>query len=804
MTADARAALASLRLGASASGANRSSLDYARDDPAPVEGSGQAASWSRRDFLRGAGALVVTFSGSGLMHRTASAQSPRGGSVDAGQLDSWLAVGADGNVTAYTGKCELGQGMMTAQIQLVAEELSLPVARVRLIQCDTSMTPDQGTTSGSQSSPTNFNTRNLALAAATAREALLQRGAARLNVPVEQLTAADGMIVVTNDRAKRVSYGDLVGAQKWTMTLSRTARRKPASEWTVLGRSVPRVDMPAMATGQFEFVHNVRLDGMVHGAVVRPPEVGATLVNVDERSLDGLAGVIEVVVKKNFVGVVCQKPWQAVQAARTLKASWTRGTGLPPASTFYDFMRKQPARNTLVVDSGDVDRALGQAVTVVRSTYLHPYQMHGSMGTSCAVADVSGGRATIWSPTQSAYPVRATAAMILGLPADSVRVIYTRGSGCYGINGADTVSYDAAVMSQAVGRPVRVQLSRQDEMAWENYGFAYVIDQRVGLDREGTIVAWDSETWNAALGGRPGYETPGNVVTGTLLGFSPAPFAPRATAPPPTGFNNGSNAAPSYVTGCVGTACGGTGVVKSERVLTHTIRSPFFTGPLRSPNRLQNTFAHESFMDELAARVKADPVEYRIRHLRDPRLIEVVKAAAKGAAWDTRPSPRPGRPANGVARGRGIACVLYEGDNGYCALVAEVEVDQASGQIRVTRMVGSQDCGPISSPDGMKNQIEGGALQGLSRALGEAVTWDATKVTSIDWRTYHSLTLGAEVPTIESVLIDRPDEEAMGAGETTITLTAAAVGNAVFDATGARLREVPFMPERVKQALSAR
>ncbi|MGH9201930.1 MAG: xanthine dehydrogenase family protein molybdopterin-binding subunit, partial [Vicinamibacterales bacterium] len=495
--------------------------------------------------------------------------------------------------------------------------------------------------------------------------------------------ASDGVISVKNDSSKRVTYAALIGGQTWSMSLSRTARRKPASEWTVLGQSVGRVDMPALVTGQFEFVHNVHVDGMVHGCVVRPPAVGATLVSVDERSLAALAGVIKVVVKQNFVGVVCEKPWQAVQAARALKANWTPGTGLPASSTFYEFMRRQPARNTLVVDSGDVDRALAQAAAVVRSTYLHPYQMHGSMGTSCAVADVSNGRAIIWSPTQSAYPVRATAAMILGLPAENVRVIYTRGSGCYGINGADTVSYDAAVLSQAVGRPVRVQLSRQDEMAWENYGFAYVIDQRVALDRNGTIVAWDCETWNASLGGRPGDETPGNVVTGTLLGFSPAPFAPRAAAPPPTAFNNGSNAAPSYVTGCVGSTCGGTGAVKSERVLTHTIRSPFFTGPLRSPNRLQNTFAHESFIDELAARVEADPIEYRLRHLRDPRLIDVVKAAAKGAGWQTRPSPRAGRSTSGLARGRGFACVLYEGDNGYCAMVAEVEIDQGSGQINV-------------------------------------------------------------------------------------------------------------------------
>lgn len=761
---------------------------------------GPGPSVSRRDFLRGTGVLIVAFASGAdtLLHAQGRVATAR---VDPQQLDSWLAIDSDGMVTAYTGKCELGQGMLTAQTQLIAEELSLPISRVRLVQCDTNVTPDQGTTSGSQSSPTNFNTRNLALAGATAREALLARAATRLGVPISELVASDGVIAIANSPSRRVSYAELVSGGRWSVPLNPSARRKPAAEWRVLGQSVPRLDLPAMATGQFEFVHNVRVDGMVHGRVVRPPEVGATLVGVDEGSVSRMPGFIKVVTRENFVGVVCERPWQAIQAARALKVRWSAGAGLPAHDSFYDYMRKQPPRNTVVVDSGDVDRVIAEAPTVVRATYLHPYQMHGSMGTSCAVADVKSDRATIWSPTQSAYPVRATTAMVLGLPPESVRVIFTRGSGCYGINRADTVSFDAAVMSQAVGRPVRVQLSRQDEMAWENYGFAYVIDQRVALDHEGTIQAWDCESWNPTRGGRPGYDTPGNVVTGMLLGFPPAPFATRL-APRPTAFNNGSNAAPSYVTGCVGEACGGTGRVKSERVFTHAMPSPFFTGPLRSPSRLQNTFAHESFMDEVAARVKADPVEYRLRHLRDPRLIEVVKAAAKAANWESRPSPRPDARKTPRAPGRGFSCVLYEGDNGYCALVAEIEVDQSSGAILVKRLVASQDCGPISSPDGMRNQIEGGALQGLSRALGEAVTWDRTKVTSIDWRTYRSLTLGAEVPTIESVLINRPDAEAMGAGETTITLIAAAIGNAIFDATGARIREVPFTPERVKRALA--
>ncbi len=767
------------------------------------------AGFSRRDFLKTSGALIVGFSAAGAAQRIGLAQrggGARGPQVDARQLDSWIAIATDGSVTAYTGKCELGQGIYTAQLQLVAEELSVPIARVKLIQCDTSIAPDQGTTSGSQSTPTNFNERNLAQAGATAREALVGLASERLGVPVNQLAAADGVIAVKGDASKRVSYGELVGGRKLGIPLSTTARRKPASEWTVLGKPVGRVDMPAMATGQFEFVHNVRVPGMLHGRVVRPPAVGSTLVSVDEGSVRGLPGLVKVVVKKNFVGVVAEKPWQAIQAANQLKATWTPGVGLPSHRDFYDYLRNQkPSRDTFVVSSKDVDEKLAQAKEVLKATYLHPYQMHGSIGSSCAVADVQSGKATIWSPTQSAHPTRSGSALLLGLPVENVRVIFTRGSGCYGINGADTVSYDAALLSQAVGKPVRVQLSRKDEMAWENYGVAFVIDQRVGLDANGTIVAWDYEGWSPTLGGRPGYDRPGNVITGQLAGFEPAPFTPRTPAPDPGGaFDNGGNTAPSYVTGCVGGKCGGTGTVKSERVLSHAVKSYFFTGPLRSPSRLQNTFAHECFMDEVASRVKVDPVEYRLRHLSDARLSHVVQEAAKAARWEARPSPRPGVRRTGIAGGRGISCVLYEGDNGYAAMVAEVDVDQATGRVRVKRLVVAQDCGPISNPDGMRNQLEGGALQGMSRALGEEVTWDDQKVTSIDWRTFHSLPLGFDVPAVESVLVNRTDVEATGSGETSITIVAAAIGNAIFDAKGARIRQVPFTPERVKAALDAR
>ena len=766
------------------------------------------AGFSRRAFLHGSGALIVSFATANLVTRVQGsdevmAQGFNGTGSRA--LDAWMAIAQDGSVTAYTGKCEFGQGLQTAQMQLVAEELCVPFDRVRLVQCDTAMTPDQGTTSGQQSHPTNFNTANLALAAATARETLIRLAAARLGARPQDLIARDGSVRLRTDESRNVAYGALIGGKRFDVELEATATRRHPREWTVLGTAVPRVDMREMVTGQFEFVHNVRVPGMVHGRVVRPPAPGATVIRVDESSLTDLPGVVKVVVKSDFVGVVADKPWQAVQAADRLRVTWSAGAALPPQDDVYQWIRRQPSADSRLIDSGDVDATLASAASVVRATYHYPYQMHGSVGTSCAVADVQGDRATLWSATQSAYPTRNTTASILGLKQENVRVIYRRGSGCYGINGADTVTYDAAVLSQAVGKPVRVQLSRKDEMAWENYGNLFAIDQRAGLDASGTIIAWDYEAWSAVKGGRPGYNTPGNVVTGSLLRLSPAPFTPASPAPAPTiPLSNNANTAPSYIAGRVRESQNGAGVVRSERVVSHRVASPFFTGPLRAPERLQNTFAHECFLDEIACQVKVDPVAYRLRHLRHARLSEAVRTVARTAQWQSRTSPRPNLARSGVVSGRGIACVCYEGDNGYVAMVAEVDVNQDTGLVHVTRLVVALDSGPISNPDGVRNQIEGGALQGLSRALGETVTWDTQSVTAVDWRSYRSLPLGFAVPRIEIALINQLDAPACGAGETAITVVAAAVGNAIFDATGARLREVPFAPERVKAALAAR
>lgn len=763
------------------------------------------AELSRRDFLKTSGALIVSFSSASALEPFAAAQGPfdtHVSHVDPTKLDSWLAVASDGIVTAYTGKSDLGQGMFTVQTQLVAEELCVSLDRVKLTQCDTSITPDQGTTSGSQSTPTNFNTRNLAQAAATAREALIAMAAEKLAAPADKLTVENG--VVSGGNGHTISYAELIGSRHFDVAVNRAAKRRSPTEWKVLGKPVPSMDRVALMTGTFEFVHNVQVPGMAHGRVVRPPAIGATVGGVDENSVQHIPGIIKVVVRRDFVGVVAEKQWQAAQAAKALKVAWNPGPGLTSQQGFYDEMRKQPSRDVLLVNSGDVDQQMKSAARILKSTYSYPYQAHGSMGSSCAVADVQADHATIWSPTQSVYPTQHGIATLTGLPVESVRVIFVRGSGCYGLNAADTVSYDAALLSQAAHRPVRVQLTRQDEFISENYGSASVVEQQAGVDAKGGIIAWDCTSWSVSLGSRPGYDKPGNVITGMLVGFQPETVTPRAAVEPTGELRNGSNAVPSYLTGCIAGKCGGAGSIRGERVLMRAVKSPLFTGPLRSPLRLQNTFAHECFMDEIGAQVKADPVAYRVQHLSDTRIIDVLKATAAKANWDERPSPKPRNPRTGTVSGRGIACVAYEGDNGYCALFAETEVDQSTGRVQPKRFVCALDCGPISNPDGLRNQIEGGVLQGTSRALGEEITWDDHKVTSVDWRTYHTLPLGFEVPIIESVLVDRPEAKATGAGETAITLAAAAIGNAIFDATGARIREAPFTPERVKAALAAR
>jgi nicotinate dehydrogenase subunit B len=769
---------------------------------------------SRREFLRSAGVLIVGFSMAGENGKLA-AQNPINptGLVDATQVDSWITIGADESITVYSGKIEFGQGFSTVQTQLVAEELFVPLNRIKVVFGDTGFTPDQGITSGSQSTVTEFKPGGLRQALDTARDALFQLASQQLNVPTSELTVQDGVFSVKGkDPTLKVSYGQLLQGQRFNLTLNSRTVPKDPSQYTVLGTSVPRIDLAAKATGQFQYVQHVRLPGMLHGKVVRPPAIGATVINVDRRSIANLPGNIQVVVKNDFIGVVADTEWHAIQAAKALVVTWSAGATLPDQNTLYTWMQQRPSADSFTVNSGDTDQTLTQAVRKVTAQYLHPFQMHGALASSCAVADVRGGSgssatARIWSATQGVYPQRDSVALVLGIPPANVRVTFVEGSGCYGCNGNDMVSFDAALLSQAMGQPVRVQYSRKDEMAaGESYGPAYVVNLIAGVDRNGQIIVWTREAWTLTKGDRPNATTPGNIISGALAGF-PTPPLVLSAAPPPTAFSNNVNAAANYVNGVVArNPPGGTGTVASQQVLTHTIASPFFTAPLRSPDRLQNTFANESFMDEVAATMAADPVQYRLRHLSDPRLIAVLNAAAKAANWDPRPSPNSGNARTGVVTGRGVSCVLYEGNNGYSAMVAEVSVDQATGEITVTRIVTSQDSGPVSNPDGLRNQMEGGSLQGMSRALHEEVTWnaDSSAITSIDWKTYPVFPFGGPLPVIETVLLNPLNVPQLGAGECTITIAASAIGNAVFDATGARLRQIPFTPARVLAALAAR
>jgi nicotinate dehydrogenase subunit B len=774
----------------------------------------QQAGNSRRDFMRGAGIMLIGFSVAAKAPK-ASAQSPiaPAGTVDAAQVDSWIAIGADESITGYTGKVELGQGIRTIQYQLIAEELSVPLSRINLIMGITGITPDQGTTSGSQSTITEFSPGGLRQALDTARDALMTLAAEELDTTTDQLSVTDGVVWLTSDPTQRVTYGNLIYGKRFNLTLNANTVPKDPATWTVLGTSVPRVDIPAKATGSFTYVQHIRVPGMLHGKVVRPQTIGAHFVSMDTSSLSGMPGNPQAVhvsggpgpgTVRDFVGVVADTEWHAINAAAALNVTWSTGDTLPNQATLYSsYMTTQTAsQDSYTVNSGDVPATIGKAAKTFKAQYLHPYQMHGSIGSSCAVADVRGGSgksasAKIWSSTQGPYPQRDSVATLLGIPNSNVQVFFVDGSGCYGLNGADNVCYDAALLSQAVGAPVRVQYSRRDEMtAGENYGPAYVINLQAGVDTNGQMIVWDYEAWSLSKGNRPSATAPGNILTGALVGFPTPTITPTTTPSNPTSFSNGSNVVCNYVTGTVAGVAGGTGTVASQRFLSHTIASPFFTGPLRSPARLQNTFANESFMDEIASALQQDPVQYRLRHLSDPRLIAALNAVATASNWDTRPSPQTNIPKTGVVTGRGVSCVLYEGNNGYCALVARVSVDLSTGLITVTNLYASQDSGPISNPNGMRNQMEGGAMQGMGRALHEEVKWSnrAGIVTSADWLSYPVYQFGDPLPEIVTVLINQPEQPSKGSGECTITLAGSAIGNAVFDATGVRMRQIPFTP----------
>jgi nicotinate dehydrogenase subunit B len=698
------------------------------------------------------------------------------------QLDGWLAFQPDGTLTVFSGKVELGTGVRTALAQIVAEELDLPFERVHLVMGDTARTPDEGYTAGSMT--VRMGGAALRQAAAEARRALLEMASERLDANVEELEVQAGTIIVRHDPARTVSYTELMGGRAFERELTGDAALKRPNEYRTVGASLPRVDLPQKFTGQPSFIQDLRLPGMLHGRVVPPPSPGAMLASIDESSVEGLPGLIKVVRQGNFVGVVAEREEQAIRAAEQLKLGWQEHASLPRADDMRAVLQTPPTQDVMLLETGQVVTALGQAVQQLSAVYYQPYQAHASLGPSCAVGDVAEDHITVWCSTQGPYPLRGALAQLLQVPVEKMRLVHMEGAGSYGQNGADDVAADALLLSRAVGRPVRVQWSRAHEFIWEPKAAPMVMELRGGLDSHGTVVAWEYDVWSPTHTTRPR--------------FAPQLLAAQWMAgqgQPETRFFLGGerNAPTNYA-------------FPNQRVRLHWVaRSPLRVSSFRTLGGAGNTFANESFLDEMAAAAGADPVAFRLRHLTDPRARDVVTAAAGRAGWQARPSPRPGQPGSArnhsLAEGRGIAFSRYGGEEAYVATVAEVEVDTASGAVHVKRMVVAHDCGLIVNPDGVTNQVEGNAVQSLSRALKEDVQFDETRVTSVDWLTYPILTF-SELPTIEVVLINRPDEPSVGAGEPATNTTAAAVGNAIFDATGARLRQVPFTPERVRAALA--
>ncbi|GAP33889.1 molybdopterin cofactor-binding domain-containing protein [Piscinibacter sakaiensis] len=694
------------------------------------------------------------------------------------RLAAWLEIGPDGRVTAYTGKVDLGTGVRTALAQMVAEELDLPIDRIEMVMGDTALTVDQGQTASSVSISSN---RVLRQAAACARAALVEAAARQLELPPQALRVVDG-VVMTADGTRRLSYGDLVRAQPLpaALLLDPAITLKPAAGYQVVGRPVARVDIPAKVFGRFTYMHDFSLPGMLHARVLRPPGMGATLRGIDASALSALPGFVQVVRKASFVAVVCRDEWSAVKAARALRLDWVQADTLPEQARLYAYWRQLPvAKTEPPVRWGDAIQALAGAARRLAATYDFGPHTHGSIGPACAVADVRDGRCTVWSASQATHSLQTELAAVTGLPRDRVRLIYLDGSGCYGRNGHEDCSADAALVSQLAGAPVRVQWMRADEHGWDPKSPPTLIDMEGGLDADGRAVAWRSEFFLAQS-------------TGALSDF------------PLLAAVHGGQQRTGYLTGSI--AKNAEVLYDFPNVLTrvHRVRDQAFrTSHLRSPGRMQNTFANEAFVDEMAAAAGEDPARWRRRYLSDPRAHHVLQDVMRLARWRERPS-RAGRHARGSsARGRGIAQVRYENDRTYVAMVVDVEVMLRTGAVRVTDVWCSHDCGQVINPDGVRNQIEGGIVQTISRTLVEELQFDRGHVTSLDWASYPILRF-SQVPRIHVSLVDRPDEPPWGAGEMAPTLVSACISNAIFDATGARLRSVPFLPAKVLQALGER
>ncbi len=723
---------------------------------------------TRRQFSAGVGGIVIAFSMRGPAWAQQRARLP--GSLSRHRrLDAWLRINPDGTATIFTGKVELGQGILTALAQIAAEELYLPPARIVMISGDTTRTPDEGITSGSRS----IETSGAAIRAACAEAAALlaELAGQRLDWSSDELTVQDGVIYAPGTR--KVSYGELAAQFDLSRTATGKFPPKPYGSHRIVGKPVQRRDIPGKVTGAAAFVQDLRLPAMLHGRVVRPPRSHAILDQVDLRGAKTLPGVVAVVRDGSFLGVVAKREEQAVRAREHLLRSgkWIGGDTLPDARKLHDHLITQNSDDQ-VVSERKAPPPSGIA-RVFEATFTRPYVAHASTGPSCALAQFAGGKLTVWSHTQGVFPLRHALARALKMDEEAIHCIHAEGAGCYGHNGADDAALDAALLARAVkGKPVRVQWMRDDEFVWEPYGPAMVMKTKASLV-DGRVAAWSYDVWSATHSTRPGYSD--NLLASWYLA---QPLSPGQ------GWSGGGqrNAVPLYA-------------FPGHRVTNHFLPdSPLRVSSLRGLGAYANVFAIESFMDEMAAAAGADPVAFRLAHLEDKRAKAVIEAVAKAAGW------KSGTKGDGV-HGRGVGFAQYKNAACYVAVVADLRVERATGKLLVERVYAAANAGQIINPDGLKNQIEGGIIQSASWTLHEQVKFSADGIASRDWLGYPILTM-PEAPQMHTVLIDRPDQPSLGAGEASVGPAAAAIGNAFAHATGKRLRDLPFNAARVKAALA--
>jgi CO/xanthine dehydrogenase Mo-binding subunit len=708
------------------------------------------------------------------------------GSLDGNRLlSAWLRVNPNGTVTVFTGKVELGQGIASALAQVAADELDVGYRRIEMVTADTSRTPDEGFTAGSQSIEQSGTA--IRFACAEARQILLAAGAARLGVEAGGLTVADGTIVAPGGR--HTTYWDVTTEAMLRREATAKLKPKTAADYKLIGQSLARRDIPPKFTGGAAYLQDLRLPGMVHARIGRPPVPCAELISLDASALRAMPGVIEVVRDGSFVAVVCEREEEAIKARVALRelAVWSRPELPPTLLDTFDNPNPEPQTQDSVVYEKTAPSA-PIAVRQIEAQYTRAFQLHASIGPSCAVAHSVEGKLTVWTHSQGVFALRNDIARAVGVAPANVICIHMEGAGCYGHNGADDAAFDAALLARAVpGRPVRVQWMRDDEFMWEPFGSAMRMKMRADLSADGNIVDWQHELWSYPHARRPGGRDGVNLLAASYLAKPWPPTFP-ADVPLPNGGSD-RNAIPLYD-------------FPNQKILKHYMPdAPLRTSSLRTLGAYANVFAIESLMDEAAAAAGAEPVEFRLRHLRDERARTVIETAARNSGWQAGAPGDGGRVTGNTFRGRGIGFAKYKNHACYCAVVAEVEVDSSSGIVRVTRAWAAVDAGLAINPDGIVNQIEGGLIQSASWTLKEALKVDRSGIQTRSWIDYPILRF-SEVPTVEVTVIQRPAEAPVGVGEGAQGPTGAAIANAFAAATGRRLRDIPFTPERVRAALA--